>query len=160
MVNASPFSTFPRPLPSGKLGLGLILLFQSNFKLHSFIWRPLSVQPQSPSLRSTSNLNPQEGQNFHSLLLSTIYLDFNTPFSLSPIISGMLPIRSFFLLVLFTSWTAAKPIEEIYKLRSERSDIELDARQQQALTGPITFQTVTTTETYVGNRLLIEEMDG
>lgn len=62
----------------------------------------------------------------------------------------MLPIRSLFLLTLFTSWTAAKPIDEIYKLRSERSDIELDTRQQQALTGPVTFQTVTTTQTQAG----------
>lgn len=63
----------------------------------------------------------------------------------------MFAIRSFFLIVLFAaSWTVAYPVEEIYKLVYERADGGLEVRQQ-AMIEPVTFQTVTTTQTYVGN---------
>ncbi len=71
----------------------------------------------------------------------------------------MLPIRPLFLAALFASWTAAKPINEVYKLRLKRGDSELDVRAQQALTGPVTFQTVTTTQTYVGNGLFKPQIE-
>jgi hypothetical protein len=71
----------------------------------------------------------------------------------------MLAIRSLFLVVLFASWTAAKPIDKIHKLRLERRDSELDILARQELTQPVTFQTVTTTQTYVGNGLFKPQME-
>jgi hypothetical protein len=71
----------------------------------------------------------------------------------------MLAFQSLFLVALFASWTAATPINQ-YNLRLERGDSELDILARQELTGPVTFQTVTTTQTYVGNGLFKPQMKG
>lgn len=71
----------------------------------------------------------------------------------------MVTIRAIFVLCLFTYSTVATPIVQVTQLRAARAESEelyqLYPRQdQQALSQPVTFKTVTTTQTYVDDHHL------
>jgi hypothetical protein len=64
---------------------------------------------------------------------------------------GMHSAQVFFLLALLISTVVATPIRQPTHLQIARAKARYEARQEQRdLTGPVSFQTVTTTETYVG----------
>ncbi|KAG8859586.1 hypothetical protein FRB91_007472 [Serendipita sp. 411] len=62
----------------------------------------------------------------------------------------MVAIQSIALLGCLLSVTVATPIAQIYQLRAMHADPLLESRQEQPLTAPVTFQTVTTSQTPTG----------
>ena len=121
--------------------------------------------PSSPFTYSTdaaSNLHPRRAT---VTLLSTIFhriQDLCAFIPIQPFPSRMFSIRrTLFFYALFASAALASPIEQIYHLRLAREESILYPRQDQsALSEPVTFQTVTTSQSCVGNDLCSSRDNG